>query len=370
LVEPYTVKVDKDKKIIRVVGGSCIYKRQEEPKKRNSELFEYRVDLEKSTSESKVLMEMDEQDITVFQHTSIHGSQLIDGKLIIIRSQYKSSDFQELTIGRDWKVETRQIPRLTRNSVSTFGAFRNLSGDVFLCGNDGYIRKVNSDGSLVWDINYKSDKSCANTMAVEFSEPANILVAFGTAFESESKFTTRDSSLWLANVDSEGNFKEEIKFEGVADFAKFPSFCLSKSDNPIVIYDNAQRGDYKIYVSKFSKNLKQDWTTNIFDGNDMVISRMSVLPLENNRTLAILSMFGSRSKPENRLSFYVLGNNGDILNRGVFDDLRIGPGFAITAFEDMIFLVTEGHIFPKADNMPARLICFKMNNPKINVNNN
>ncbi|MFA5239316.1 MAG: hypothetical protein WC476_06365 [Phycisphaerae bacterium] len=358
-ITPYTIKVDENKNIVRVVGISCIYRRQETPKKQNPELFEYRFNLKNNTCELKPLIKMNEDDITIF-HPSIQDSRLIDHNIVMIRSQYKSFNFQELNIGNDWQVKTREIPGLTRKSVSTFGACRNMNGDVFLCGNSGYIRKVKSDGIVTWDTNYKSDKTGNNTLGVVFSESENMLVAFGCSYEPNTKFTTKNSSLWLANLDSDGNFIAKTKFEGITNFGKFPSFCLSESGNSMVIYDNAEMGSYKIYVSKFSKDLSSKaWTTPIFDGNDMIISRMSLTPLENNYTLATLSTFpiGGNS---NSLIFYIIDNNGNMVNKAVFNNIRVSPGFVTTVFKDRIFLATEGRIFEKAEDNTAKLICFKI----------
>lgn len=245
--------------------------------------------------------------------------------------------------------------------MSTHGACRNINGEVFLCGNSGYVRKIKSDGSVAWDTNYKSDKGKDGTLGVAFSESENTLVAFGFSFEHDTKFTTKDSSLWLANLDAEGNFKARTEFEGIVDLGKNPSFCLSKSGNPLVIYDNAEMGSYEIYVSKFSKDLKKDWTTHIFDANDLMVSRMSLTPLDNNYTLATLSAFATKGKFGSGLHFYILDKNGSIVNKGVFNDIKVGPGFVATAYKDKIFVVTEGRIFPKTEDIIAKLICFKIN---------
>jgi len=361
-IKPYTIKVDEDKNIVRILGVSYIYRTKETPRLQAPELFEYRLNLKDNTSELKTLMAMDEGDITItLPQGGIQDSRLIDDNIVMIRSQYRSFNFQELTISSNWQVKTREIPGLTRGSVSTFGACRNMNGDVFLCGNSGYIRKVKSDGNVAWDINYKSDKTSNNTSSIAFSESGNMLVAFGCSFESDTKFATKDSSLWLANLDLDGNFKAKTAFEGIANFGNFPSFCLSKSDNPIVIYDNAEMGIYKIYVSKFSKDLNtKAWTTHIFDGNDMMISQMSLTPLENDYTIATLFTFGTRSK-HSSLYFYILDNNGSIVNKAIFNDIRgVGAGSVATVFKDKIFLVTEGHTFQKGDDIIAKLICFKI----------
>jgi hypothetical protein len=359
-ITPYTIKVDESKNIVRLVEVSYIYKRQETPQKQNPELFEYRFDLKNNTCEFKSLMKMNGEDITVFHPSFIQDSQLIDGNIVLIRSQYKSFNFQEMTISNDWQVKTREIPGLTRKSVSTFGACRNTNGDVFLCGNSGYIRKVKSDGIVTWDTNYKSSKTGNNTFTVAFSKPENMLVAFGCSYEPDTKFTTKNSSLWLANLDSEGNFIAKTEFEGIADFGKHPSFCLSESGNPIVIYDNAEMGSYKIYVSKFSKDLSSKiWTTYIFEGNDIMISRMSLTPLENDYILATLSTYSIRGN-SNSLIFYIIDGNGKTVNKAVFNNMRIGPSFVATVFRDRIFLATEGRITEKDKNYNPKLICFKI----------
>ena len=119
-------------------------------------------------------------------------------------------------------------------------------------------------------------------------------------------------------------------------------------------------GSYKIYVSKFSKDLKKDWTTHIFDANDVMVSRMSLTALEDGYTLAILSTFGTGGKHSDSLYFYILDGNGSIVNKGVFNDLRVGPGFVSTAYKDKIFIVKEGHILGGAEDTVARLVCFKI----------
>ena len=365
-IKPYTIKVDEDKNVVRIVGASYTYRTKETPRLQTPKLFEYRLNLKDNTSELKTLMAMDDGDITInLPQGGIKDSRLIDNNIVMIRSRRKSFNFQELILGSNCQVKTGEIPGLTRLNVSTHGACRNMNGDVFLCGNSGYIRKVKSNGSVAWDTNYKSDKGEDGTLAVAFSESENVLVAFGFSFEPDTKFTTKDTSLWLANLDSEGNFKVKTELEGVVNLGKNPSFCLSKSDNPVVIYDNAAMGSYKIFVSKFSKDLKRKaWTTHIFDGNDMMMSRMSLTPLDNDYTLAILSSFGIRGKRKHRssLNFYILDDNGSIVNKAIFKDIRgAGAGcLTTTVFKDNIFLATEGRIFPKAENTIAKLICFKI----------
>ncbi len=366
-IKPYTIKVDGNKNILHVVGVSCIYRRQGTPKKQNLELFEYRLNLKDNSAELKTLTTMDEGDITIGSPLEIIDSRLIDSNIVLIKSQLitrepnKSLIFQELTIDRDGQIKIREIPPLIRGGVSTLGTCRNMNGDVFLCGNSGYIRKVKSDGSVAWDTSYKSDKPEDNTFDVAFSETENLLVAFGCSFVPESKFATKDSSLWLANLDADGNFKAKTEFEGIANFGKIPSFCLGKSNNPFVIYDNTEMGSYKIYVSKFTKDLKKDWTAHIFDANDMMMSRMSLTPLENDYVLAILSAFATKGKHRSSLYFYILDGKGTIVNKGVFNDLRVGPGFVSTAYKDKIFIVKEGHMLGGSEDTVAKLLCFKIN---------
>jgi len=359
MIKPYTIKVVDDKNIVRIVGASYIYKRKETPRLQAPKLFEYRVNLKDNTSDLKTLMAMDDGDRTIrLPQGGVKDSRLVDNSIVMIRDQYKSSNFKELTIGSDWQVKTREIPGLTRRSVSTHRACRNINGDVFLCGNRGYIRKVKGDGTVAWDTNYKSDKGEDSAFSVAFSESEKMLVAFGFSYEPDSKFTTKDSSLWLANLDSEGKFKARTEFEGIANFGKFPSFCLSKSDNPIVIYDNAEMGSYKIYVSKFSKDLNtKSWTTHIFDGNDMMIPRMSLTPFGEDCTLAA---FQSMVKHTINLHFYILNKNGSIVNQAVFKDIK-SADYLVTALKDRIFLVTERHKYEKGKaTIFAGLTCFKI----------
>ncbi|MHC4068507.1 MAG: hypothetical protein ACYS18_03545 [Planctomycetota bacterium] len=360
-IKPYTIKVAEDKNIVRVVGVSYIYRAKENL--RLLDLFEYRVNLKDNTSELKNLMAMDGEDITFnLPQAGVKDSRLIDNNIVMIRSQYKSFNFQELTVGSDWQVKTREIPGLTRRSISTHGACRNINGDAFLCGNSGYIRKVKSDGTVAWDTNYKSDKGEDGTLGVAFSESENMLVAFGFSFEPDTKFTSKDSSLWLANLDSKGNFKAKTEFEGIVNLGKSPSFCLSKSGNPIVIYDNnAELWSYKIYVSKFSKDLNtKAWTTPLFDGKDMMI-QMSLTPFEDDYTLATLSTVSTLEGFGCNLHFYILDKNGGIINQAIFEDLE-GYDDLVAVLKDRIFLVTNRSKQEKDKNTEfARLICFKIN---------
>jgi len=279
--------------------------------------------------------------------------------------QHKAFNFQELTIGSDWQVKTREIPGLTRLSVSTLGACRNINGDVFLCGNSGYIRKISSDDNVAWDVNYKSDKRYENAFNVAFSESDKMLVVLGVSFESYTQLTSKDSSLWLAKLDSDGNFKAKSEFEGIAFFT-IPSFCLSKSENPIVIYDtNEGVSTYNICVTKFSKDLKtKAWTTHIFDGNDIMVSRMSLTPLDNYYTLAAFNTMATyKELTENgrfNMRFYILDNNGNVVNQAVFKDIR-SSNYLVTVLKNRIFLVTKGHKYQEGkDTEFARLICFKI----------
>ncbi len=361
-ITPYAIKVDEDKNIVRFVGVSYIYRTKETPRRQNPELFEYRFNLKDNTAELKTLMAMDEGDITTSLPLHVKDSRLIGDDILIIRNQCKSFNSQELTISSDWQVKTREIPGLTRRSVSTHGACRNIDGDVFLCGNSGYIRKVNGNGNVAWDMNYKSDKGRDGTFGVAFSESENMLVAFGVSFEPDSKFTTKESSLWLANLDSKGNIKAETKFEGIGNFGKHPSFCLSKSDNPIVIYDNnVEIGTYNIYVSRFLKDLKaKAWTTHIFDGNDMMISQMVLTPFKEDYTLVTFFTFGTRIRNSRKLYFYILDKNGSIINHAIFEDV-IGYDYLVAVLKDRIFCVTNRSRKEKGKHTEsARLICFKI----------
>jgi len=367
-IKPYTIQVVEDKNIVRLVGVSYIYKLKEHPRKQKPELFEYRLNLKDSTAELKTLMAMDEGDIAISSPLEVKDSRLIDSEIVIIRNraipkeQHESFNLQELTIGSDWQVKTREIPGLTRLSVSTLGACRNINGDVFHCGNSGYIRKVDSNGNVAWDTNYKSDKREDVTLSVAFSESENMLVAFGVSFEPDTKFTSKDSSLWLAKLDSEGNFKSKAEFEGIANFGTIPSFCLSKSGNPIVIYDNnAEIGSYTIYASKFSKDLKtKAWTTHIFDGNDIMVSRMVLTPFKEDYTLVTFFTFGTRIRNSRKLYFYILDKNGSIINQVVFEDV-IGHDYLVAVLKDKIFCVTNRSREEKGKHTEfARLICFKI----------
>jgi hypothetical protein len=363
---PYTLQIH-DENIVRVVGVSCTPRTKETPKAKDPNLFEYRLNLNDNISQMKTILSMNEEDITVtLPEGDVKDSRLIDDTIVIIRGQYKSHNFQELSIGRDWQVKTRDIPGLTRLSVSTHGACRNLTGDVFLCGNSGYVRKVSSDGKVAWDTNYKSDKGEDGTLSVAFSESEKMLVAFGFSFEPDTKFTTKNSSMWLANLDSDGNFKAKTEFEGIVNFGKFPSFCLSTSDHPMVIYDNNTKtasnpmtGYYTIFVSKFSKDLTQKtWTTQIFDAKDLMVSRLSLTPFGEEYTLAVINSMAQQARKSH---FYILDKNGVIVNQAVFEDV-IGSGYLVTVMNDKIFYVTDGRRFENGKMTEfGRLICFKIN---------
>jgi hypothetical protein len=360
---PYTVQVQ-DEYSVRVVGVSYIYKTKETPKRQEPKLFEYRLNLKDNASQMKTLLAMDANDITLTQ--GVIDSRLIKEAVVILRNQYKSPDIQELTIGSGGTVNSRQIPGLTRLSVSTHGACRNLTGDVFLCGNSGYIRKVSSDGKVAWDTNYKSDEGEDGTLGVAFSESEKLLVAFGFSFEPDTKFTTKNSSLWLANLDSEGNFNAKIEFEGIVNFGKSPSFCLSTSDHPMVIYDNNTKaasnpmtGNYTIFISKFSKDLTQKaWTTQIFDANELMISRMSLTPFGDDCILAALN---SLTQQGIKLHLYILDKTGAIINQAVLENAT-GSVSSATVISDKIFYVVDQLKTENDKNMQfARLICFKIN---------
>ena len=260
-----------------------------------------------------------------------------------------------MTIRSDGNVKTRQIPGLTRRSVSTHGACRNINGDVFLCGNSGYIRKVKSDGTVAWDTNFKSDKGEDGTLDVGFSEKQNELIAFGFSFEPDTKFTTKESNLWLAKLDSDGKFTARTEFEGIVNLGKNPAFCLSKSGNPVVIYDNSQTA-WQIYVTKFSNNLTKAWTIPIFDANSMMID-VSVTPLDDEFTLAILSTMARQGQ----LRFYIIDSNGSIINQAVFDMGTVN--YLVAVSKDKIFFVKDEHEMKNNKiHFYAKLICFKINN--------
>jgi len=368
-ITPYTIKVVEDKNIVRVVGESYIYKLKESPRKQKPELFEYRFNLKDNTAELKTLMAMDERGIAISLPLEVKDSRLIDSNTVMILSrlipqeQHKSFNYQELTIGSDWQVKTREIPGPTRSHFYTLGACRNINGDVFHCGNSGYIRKVRSDGNVAWDVNYKSDKGDENAFNVAFSESDKMLVAFGCSFESDTQFTTKDSSLWLANLDSKGNFKAKTEFEGITNFGKYPSFCLSKSGNPIVIYDNnAEISSCKIYASKFSKDLKtRIWTTHIFDGNDIMVSRMVLTPFKEDYTLVTFTTFGTSVYRGHNLYFYILDKNGSIINQATFKDV-MGGDCLVSVLKDKIFYMAKRSRKKEEGNNTeyVRLFCFKI----------
>lgn len=359
-IMPYAIKVSGDKNTIRVIGVSYIARTKESPKTKDPQLFEYQIVLKDNKSTMKTLLPMNEEDIAVTLPQQIKDSRLINDNIVLIRGQYKSFNFQELTIGTDWQVNSRDISGLTRSSVSTHGACRNLNGDVYLCGNSGYIRKVKSDGSVAWDTNYKSDKEEDGTLGVAFSESDKTLVAFGFSFTPDTKFTTKNSNLWLANLDSDGNFKAKTEFEGIVDLGKNPSFCLGTSDNPTVIYDNSpELKRCEILVSKFSKDLNTKvWTTPVFEEKDAMAISMSLTPFGQDNTLAtFISMIGQNIRPH----FYILNKNGSIVNRAIFEEPK-STVFLVTVLEDRIFLVADGRRYEnnKVTDF-ARLICFKIN---------
>ncbi|MDH4202228.1 MAG: hypothetical protein OEV87_04990 [Phycisphaerae bacterium] len=351
---PYTIKVTDDN-ILRVIGLSHI------PKRIDLKLIEYRINLNTNElSESKNLLPMNEEDITItLPRAAIKDSRLINNKIIIVRNQYKSFDLQELTIDDDGKVKERKIQGLTRSSVSTHGACRNLSGDVYLCGNSGYVRKVGSDGKVAWDTNYKSEKGEDGTLGVAYSESEKVLVAFGMSFEPDTKFTSKDSNLWLANLNSEGKFIAKKEFEGIATFGKTPLFCLSQSDRPIVIYDtNPELKNYNIVVSKFSKDLKKkEWTTSLFKGKDMMVSTRSLIPFDGD---FILATFTCVSQKDINSYFYILDKNGKIVNHAALEDVSCVSSL-IAVNQNKIYFVTEEY---KRENDTSinflKLICLKI----------
>jgi hypothetical protein len=356
----YTVQVQ-DETIVRVIGVSHTPRTKENPKAKDPKLFEYRLNLRDDTSEMKILLPMNEEDIVAtLPEGGVLDSRLVGDDIVILRGQYKSHDFQELMIGENWQVKTRELPGLTRLSVSTHGACKNRNGEVFLCGNSGYIRKINSDGTVAWDTNYKSDKEEDGTLGVAFSESENVLATFGISFTSDTKFTTKNSSLWLANLDSEGHFKAKTEFEGIANFGKFPAFCLSPSDHPVVIYDtNAELKRASISVSRFSKDLNRKiWTTPLFEGEDTMIAKISLVPFGEDSVLAAID-----SLVQNHVTFrfYILDKNGVIVNQRLFEDAQ-GTGHILAVSQDKIFLVSLKRRFENEKPfLYAQLSCYKIN---------
>ena len=86
--------------------------------------------------------------------------------------------------------------------------------------------------------------------------------------------------------------------------------------------------------------------------------------METIYTLATLSTFGTLGKHSSDLHFYILDNNGSIVNEAIFKNIRGagGAGCLTTVFKDRIFLVTDGLRDQKdKDTEIAKLICFKIN---------
>jgi len=354
-IKPWTIQVADN--LVRIIGLSHI------PRGKDPKLVEYRINLNGNTSELKELLSMNDEDITLLlPETSIKDVRLIGGNIIIIRNPFKTYNLQELTINRDWQAKTRDIPGLTRSSVSTHDACRNQKGDFFLCGNNGYIRKVSSDGNVAWDTNYKSDKGEDGTLGVAYSESENVLVAFGMSFEPDTKFTSKNSSLWLGNLDTEGNFKTQTEFEGICNFGKNPSFCLSQSDHPIVFYDiESELKNYNIVLSKFTKDLKNIvWTTPLFKKKDVMVSRMSLIPCGENHILAAFLCMSLNQHGVNPY-FYILDDNGKITNHMAFENMSCA-GLLLAVDQDKIYLVTEDR---RDESDPPieflKLTCFKIN---------
>jgi hypothetical protein len=167
----------------------------------------------------------------------------------------------------------------------------------------------------------------------------------------------------LAKLDSEGNFKAKIEFEGIANFGKNPFFCLSKTDNPIVIYDNnVEIGNYTICASKFSKDIKTKiWTTHIFDGNEIMVSRMVLTPFEKDCTLATFTTLGtSVNRGHHNLYFYILNKNGSVINQAKYEDI-IGHHCLVAVHKDKIFFMANRSRKEEGKNTEyVRLICFKI----------
>lgn len=355
-IKPWSLHVTDN--MVRIIGLSHI------PRGKDPQLVEYRINLNDNQSELKDLLSMNEEDITLLlPEASIKDARFIGDNIIIIRNQYRNYNLQELTIHRDWQVKTREIPGLTRSSVSTHDACRNLNGEVFLCGNSGYIRKIGSDGNIAWDVNYQSDKGEDGTLGVAYSESENVLAAFGMSFEPDTKFTSKNSSLWLANLDAVGNFKTKTEFEGISNFGKYPSFCLSQSDHPMVIYDvESELKNYNIVVSKFSKDLTDKvWTTPLFKKKDVMVSQMSLIPFSDNHILAAFLCL-SLNQHGVHPYFYILDENGNVTNHTAFEDMSYA-GLLLAVAQDKIFLITEDR--RHASDPPTeflKLICFKINN--------
>lgn len=353
-LKPYTVKVTEDG-VVRLIGVSHI------PERQDPQLVEYRFDFEGGKLEQRDLLPMDAEDITILQpEAAIKDSRLIDGRIVIVRNQYRSYDLQELTIRDDGQVTTRLLPGLTRSSVSTHGACRNLNGEVFLCGNSGYIRKIGRDGTVSWDTHYQSDKGEDGTLGVAYLESEQVLCAFGMSFEPDTKFTSKDSSLWLAMLDAKGNFKTKIEFEGIVNFGKNPSFCLSLSDHPVVIYDTeSELKHYNVVVSRFSKDLsRREWATPLFEKKDVMVSRMSLIPCGERHLLAAFLCLNQRSVNS---YFYVLDENGRLVNHAAFENLSFG-GLLPAVSQNRLFLVSENYRRGKDALITSlKLICFEIN---------
>jgi hypothetical protein len=361
-VKSHTIKVDPLKKDLRIIGTSYIYKSKEKLRVLSPELFEYRLNLKGDDPEYKSLMKFDDGDRSVMvPQYGIYDLGLADGNIVLLKDQYKSQDFLELTIGSDWKVKSRKIPGVNRLSGSTLGACRNGKGEIFLCGNNGYVQKVKGDGSMAWCTSFKSNKGQDNTCNVVYYEADNTLSAFGSSFESDTKFTSKNSNLWLANLDPNGNFIAKHEFEGISNMGKFPSYCLSKKGQPVVIYDNEPKMQgYKIFVSKFSKDLKKkEWTRQIFEKKDMMVQRMSVAAMGEDNTLAVISAFATKGKFGRNLCFYILDSNGNIINQAALEDM-FGLGYQVEVFEDRIFFVTDGRTLDDMSKDISKLICFEI----------
>ena len=130
----------------------------------------------------------------------------------------------------------------------------------------------------------------------------------------------------------------------------------------IVIYDsNAEIGSYTIYASKFSNDLKTKvWATHIFDGNNIMVSRMVLTPFEEHHTLVTFFAFGTRNRSSRELYFYILDKNGSAINQAIFEDV-IGHDYLVAVLKDKIFCVTNRIRKEEGKNTEfARLFCFKI----------
>lgn len=364
-LNPYSLFVT-DKGIVRVTGVTYLYRKKEDGGKTDLMLTEYRLNLDTGKSESKTLMPMDAGDITLtLPSCAIKKPEMIDENVAIVRKQYKSHDFEELTIGGDWKVTNRQIPGPADRNVSTYGACRNTSGDVFLCGGKGYISKVDKDASLVWDVNYKSEKYGDATKEVAYSKRRDVIVALGFSAEPDTKFTSRDSNLWLANVDSEGSIISKTQFDGVMNFGKDCSLYLDTDDNPVVIYDVSKEiADAEMQITKFSKDLQTKlWTTTVFKEENVMVSGCSMRDFGKDKILAVFTYLNRKKMPDCGgvpLAVYILDKDGKIVDGSRSQCLSVWKDLAVV-YEDKIFVLSKTHENKNGQiRIGAKLVCLKV----------